>query len=494
MNAPVPSRGLAPIKARGLEQSGRFVSTGGAGDARVADFLNRVFEDAVIYGASDIHFEMDELDGMEVRLRKSGDLEVFAGSLDSDSSRIAKTKMCAKSKLDDQERLVPQDGRMMVFFGDRRVDIRVAITPTVAGYKIVCRLLDSRNANADIEVLEIPFLVRQTMKRVSSKTEGMVLLSGPTGSGKTTTLYALLKHLKNDSVHIITIENPVEYAVKGFTQIDVDGNLTFAKAMKSALRLDPDVIMVGEIRDDESADIAQKAGTSGHMVLSTVHANSASESITRLLRMKVKPDDAASVLSAVIAQRLVARIDPESELAWEAPNDVEREWLLQRNMYDASMRIPRIVKGGFAGRLPLVEMIEITPPIRRLIEKSGSGTSEAALIPSVVELASRQESFETLAQAGVRSVLEGKTTLEAVMSKLSDVSYVPTRRRWEQILIHQGLLKVEDLERLRREIHAELELGKIISLKHHLINTRVCTMQQVVFAMGLADYQADEVK
>lgn len=481
---------LTPIRVRGIEQAGRFVATGGGSDERVVQFLNDIFEQAVLQGASDIHIEMDEIDGMDLRLRTSGSLMIAGGSLDPEAARVAKTKICAKAKLDDQERLIPQDGRMMVFFGGRRVDIRVAITPTVSGYKFVCRLLDSNNANADIETLELPFQVRETMKRVVSQPEGMVLMSGPTGSGKTTTLYALLQFLKDETRHIITIENPVEYAVKTFTQIDVDGNMTFPRAMKASLRLDPDVIMVGEMRDEESADIAQKAGTSGHMVLSTVHANSAAESITRLLAFGLKGFEVSSVLSAVIAQRLARKIDPDSELSWEKPNDIEREWLMKRQMFDASMLLPRIASGGFKGRIPLVEMIEITPAIRRILEQDSSDPT--SWVSKIVELATRQEQFETLAQAGMRAVLEGKTTLDEVMTSTSEVAYVPKQRRWEQILIYQGVLKVEALERLRREIHEQRKFGKIISLKHHLINTGTCSLKDVVLAMGLADYHADE--
>lgn len=473
-------RSLAPIKARGIEQVGRFVSTGGVHDDRVVDFLNTIFEEAVLTGTSDIHIELDDLEGMAVRIRKSGHLELLEHWLEPEASKVAKTKILAKAKLDDQERLVPQDGRMMVYFGDRRVDVRVAITPTVSGFKFVFRLLDSNNANHDIDDLEMPFMVRDTMKRVSSQPEGMVLLSGPTGSGKTTSLYALLQYLKDVTRHIMTIENPVEYAVKTFTQIDVDGNMTFPKAMKAALRLDPDVIMVGEMRDEESAHIAYKAGTSGHMVLSTVHANSAAESITRLQAFGLQGFEVASVLSSVIAQRLVRKIAPDAEIAWREPNDVERDWLHRRKMYETGMKLPQIVSGGFKGRLPLVEMIEITPEIRKIMEAGGDESS--SWVPQIVDLAVKQEQFETLAQAGLRTVLEGKTTLQEVMDSTSDVAYVPSKRRWEQILIHQGRLLVTNLERLREEIYQHRMLGRIISLKEHVINTNTCTAEVVAAA------------
>lgn len=471
---------LTPIRARGIEQVGRFVSTGGVHDERVSDFLNNVFEEAVITGTSDVHIEMDDMEGMEVRIRKSGHLELLEWSLDPDGARVAKTKICAKAKLDDQERLIPQDGRMMVFFGGRRVDVRVAITPTVSGFKFVFRLLDSNNADHEIDDLEMPFMVRETMKRVVSQPEGMVLMSGPTGSGKTTTLYALLQYLKDVTRHIITIENPVEYAVKTFTQIDIDGNMTFPKAMKSALRLDPDVIMVGEMRDEESAQIAHKAGTSGHMVLSTIHANSAAESVTRLLAFCLKGFEVSSVLSAVIAQRLVRKISTDAEVVWAEATDVERDWLMRRNMYEDGMKLPHVRSGGFKGRIPLVEMIEITPEIRRIMEESGEDAT--SWVPQIVELAVKQEQFETLAQAGLRTVLEGKTTLQEVMGSTSDVAYVPSKRRWEQILLHKGQLNSADMERLRAEIYQHRLSGRIITLKEHVINTNTCTAEMVGLA------------
>jgi type II secretory ATPase GspE/PulE/Tfp pilus assembly ATPase PilB-like protein len=373
---------------------------------------------------------------------------------------------------------------MMVYFGGRRVDIRVASTPTVAGYKFVCRLLDSNNANANIDKLEIPFMVKQTMKRLVSSPEGMVLMSGPTGSGKTTSLYALLQFLKDDKRHIVTIENPVEYAVKSFTQIDVDGNITFPMAMKSSLRLDPDVIMVGEIRDEDSAQIAQKAGTSGHMVLSTVHANSAAESITRLLAFGLKGFEVSSVLSAVIAQRLIRKIDSEAELIWEKPNDVEKEWLTKRKIFNESIKVPRIVSGSFSGRIPLVEMIEVTPKIRALLE---AGEKDASTwVSQIVNMASSQEQFETLAQAGLRTVLEGKTTLQEVMNGTSDVACVPLKRRWEQILIHTGELNVPNLERMREFICEQRAAGTILSLKQRLIDLNLCSPECIEAATAQA--------
>lgn len=476
---------LNPIRARSAAQSGRFVSTGGHTEGHVVEILNSIFEDAVISGISDIHFEFDDMDGLLVRFRIAGDLKFKDYTLDAEMARIAKTKICAKSKLDDQERLVPQDGRMMVFFGERRVDIRVAIIPTVAGYKIVCRLLDSDNSDIQIDELEMPFLIKEAMKRVALAPEGMVLLSGPTGSGKTTTLYAMLRHLNDETRHIVTIENPVEYSIKEFTQIDVDGNMTFAMAMKSALRLDPDVIMVGELRDEESAAIGVKAGSTGHMMLSTVHANSAAETLTRLMAMGLKNNAISAVMSAMIAQRLVKRIAKDAVIEWVKPNDIERQWLQKRQMYSESQLFPKIVSGGFHGRLAVVEMIEMTQEMRYLMDASDTDSN---WLNKLVELAVQQEQFETLAQAGTRLALEGKTTLHEVMKATGAIGYVPTKRRFEQILIHQGQLSIETLEAAQREISEQRHLGRIIDLDDYLVKSDLCTLEAVTNAIKMAGH------
>ena len=315
-----------------------------------------------------------------------------------------------------------------------------------------------------------------------------MLMSGPTGSGKTTSLYALLQYLNIDSRNIITIENPVEYAVQGYTQIEVDGHMTFAKAMRSSLRQDPDVIMVGEIRDDVSAEIALSAGTSGHMVFSTVHANSAAEIPTRLLYFGLMGHEIASVLLALVAQRLVRRIRDGVVPQWVLPNDIEREWLTKRGMFSESMRFPKIEPGDFEGRLPMVEMIEVTPAIRAIMEgHSASGASDRSdgknWIAQIVELAVKQPQFETLAQAGVGLALAGKTTLQEVIKATGDGGYTPSRRRYEQILVHEGLLSIEDLEQSHREINEARQNGKIILLKDHLVAKNRCSKEDMAEAL-----------
>lgn len=462
---------LPPIKARTAEDVGRFSKTSRVDEA-VANALNAVYEHAILNGISDIHMEIDEIDGMDIRIRSHGDLKRFGETLTPDEARIAKTKICAKAKLDDQERLVPQDGRMMLYFGGRRVDIRLAITPTVSGFKIVNRLLDSNNSNTKLESLDVGFIIKETMRRVISQPEGMVLMSGPTGSGKTTTLYALMHELKDEIRHILTIENPVEYSVKGFTQIDVDARMTFGKAMRAALRMDPDVMMIGEIRDLESAEIAVQAGQSGHMVLSTVHANSAVDTIARLSSLGLKSYHISAVLSAVIAQRLIKRIDPDAVLEWSGPNEIEKEWLISRGVFFEGMKFPRVADKDLTGRLPIVEMIEITSDIRALIDAQADASE-------IVNAAGKQAQFETLSQSGVRLALAGKTTLKQVMSATGDITLMPSEKRLEQKLVEHGLINVFDLDKAHEVRYEAIARGQSISLTDALIQIGVINQEQI---------------
>lgn len=433
---------LTPIKARTIEDVGRFTPTSRI-DAPVAHALNTVYEFAVLNNISDIHMEFDDIDGLEMRVRINGDLQPFGELMHPDAARLAKTKVCAKAKLDDQERLLPQDGRMMLYFGGRRVDIRLAITPTVSGYVIVSRLLDSDNSNTRLDRLEVSFIVKEAMKHVISHPEGMVLMSGPTGSGKTTTLYALLRELKDITRHILTIENPVEYSVKTFTQIDIDNRLTFSKAMRAALRMDPDIIMVGEIRDLESAEIAVQAGQSGHMVLSTVHANSAVDTIVRLASLGLESYHISPVLTAVIAQRLIKRIPDDAQFEWAPPNEIEKEWLISRGVYYPHMKFPVISDRVLSGRIPIIEMIEINHEIRGMIDANASAVD-------IVEVAAKQDQFETLSQSGVRLALAGKTTLKQVMGATGDTAITPKHQRFEQKLITSGHLTIENLDKAQQ--------------------------------------------
>jgi general secretion pathway protein E len=341
-----------------------------------------------------------------------------------------------------------------------------------------------------MDSLDMPFLVKETMKRVASQNEGVFLMSGPTGSGKTTTLYAILQFLNTATRHIITIENPVEYVIDNFTQIEVNGNLTFAHAMRAALRLDPDVIMVGEIRDEESANIALQAGSTGHMMLSTVHANSAAACLPRLSSLGLRNTEIAAVLSAMVAQRLVKSIPDPDDIEWVKPNDIEREWLVKQGLFSETFFFPRVAREKMGGRVAMVEMIEMTPKIRTLLE---SGDQLNNLISSIIEEAVLQPQFETLAQSGVRLALEGKTTLAEVMQAAADIGYIPKRKRFEQILLQQGAIQIQILDELQKELSICRAEGKIVNLDEEIVDRGICSVEVVAQAVRLAGFSAHAV-
>jgi general secretion pathway protein E len=318
---------------------------------------------------------------------------------------------------------------------------------------------------------------------VASNPDGMVLFSGPTGSGKTTSLYALLQFLNQEKSHIITIENPVEYSISEFTQMDVNMHLTFPSAMRAALRMDPDVIMVGEIRDEESAQIASRAGESGHMVLSTVHANSAAEIITRLLKLGVQGFEMAPLLSVLVAQRLVKRIAPGAHTEWSEPNDIESQWLKERNLLVPGMLLPRVNEADIDGRIPLIEMIEITPEIKRIIEEDAGKTN---IIDRIVECASRQPQFETLSQAGVRLAMSGKTTLEIVMRSIKEMSYIPKTQRFERHLLMANKATHHDIEAAWIEVFKSRDQGVVESLEDTMVRLGAASRVDIEEALALS--------
>jgi len=277
-------------------------------DAPVVKLINAILTDAVKRGASDIHFECFEKD-LRVRYRIDGALqEMMKPPLRMKAALISRFKIM--SQLNIAERRVPQDGRLKLKIGNKVIDYRVSTLPTIFGEKVVLRILDKGNLTLDLEKFGIePRAERELMEAVQNP-YGMVLVTGPTGSGKTTTLYSALSKVNNIDVNIMTAEDPVEYNLYGINQVLVrnEVGLTFAAALKAFLRQDPNIIMIGEIRDLETGSIGIKAALTGHLVLSTLHTNSAPETVTRLLDMGLEPFNVASALNLVLAQRLVRRI------------------------------------------------------------------------------------------------------------------------------------------------------------------------------------------
>ena len=416
-------------------------------DAPVVKLINAILTDAVKRGASDIHFECFEHE-LRVRYRIDGALqEVMKPPMKLKAALISRFKIMAQ--LNIAERRVPQDGRIKLKMGNKVIDYRVSTLPTLFGEKVVLRILDKGNLTLDLEKFGIePRAERELMEAVSNP-YGMVLVTGPTGSGKTTTLYSALSKVNNIDVNIMTAEDPVEYNLFGINQVQVrtEIGMTFAAALKAFLRQDPNIIMVGEIRDLETGGIAIKAALTGHLVLSTLHTNSAPETVTRLLDMGLEPFNVASALNLVLAQRLVRRICSRCRVKY-VPDEVELagakvsasttlrslhftdeaiENAKLRAMPDAAPQLAGITldstigdlpffKGrgcddcngtGLKGRQGLYEVMFMTPSLRKLILMNvGAGEIRDAAI---------QDGMLTLRMDGWLKVMKGITTLEQVI-------------------------------------------------------------------------------
>jgi type IV pilus assembly protein PilB len=386
-------------------------------DAPVVRFLQKMLVDAINLRASDLHFEPYEYH-YRVRFRVDGELREITqppiAIKDKLSSRIK-----VISRLDIAERRVPQDGRMKLKFGSKSIDFRVSTLPTLFGEKIVIRILDSSSAKLGIDALGYEKIEKERLLAAIYRPYGMVLVTGPTGSGKTVSLYTCLNILNQPGVNISTVEDPAEINLPGINQVNVNdkAGLNFSAALKSFLRQDPDIIMVGEIRDLETADIAIKAAQTGHMVMSTLHTNDAPKTLTRLLNMGVAPFNIASSVLLITAQRLVRRLCENCK----APADYPREALLKAGFveedFDGSWKPYRAVgcsncTNGYRGRVGLYQVMPITEAIQRIILAEGTAMD-------IAEQA-RKEGVRDLRQSGLVKVRAGVTTLEEVLSATNE--------------------------------------------------------------------------
>ncbi|MEO1014892.1 MAG: type II secretion system ATPase GspE [Pseudomonadota bacterium] len=381
-------------------------------DAPVIRLINGVIAEAVKTKASDIHVEPYER-GLSVRLRVDGVLrEVLSLPARATPSLVSRIKVMAR--LDIAEKRVPQDGRISIALGGKTVDVRVSTLPARFGERVVMRILDRDEARLDLDALGMPSSTLNRLKAILKRPNGIILVTGPTGSGKTTTLYASLSLLNDPSLNILTVEDPVEYAIDGVgqTQINPKVGMTFAAGLRAILRQDPDIVMVGEIRDAETADIAIRAALTGHLVLSTIHTNSAVGAVTRLRDMGAEPFLLSSTLAGVLAQRLVRRLCPSCKEPHE-PDAAERE-LLGVDADDASVRIYRPVgcarcgHSGYEGRLGVYELMTVDAATREHIHNDAGETQIAAS-------AFKAPDAQTLAECGFEHVLAGETSIEEVL-------------------------------------------------------------------------------
>ncbi len=381
----------------------------GEDDAPVIRLINAILSQAVREKASDIHIETFEAD-LVVRFRIDGVLiEILRPKRMLAPLLVSRLKVMAK--LDIAEKRIPQDGRISVRIAGHGIDIRVSTNPTTHGERIVLRLLDKQAGQLQLDQLRMNQQVQKGFERMLSAPHGIILVTGPTGSGKTTTLYAGLTHINDSSRNILTIEDPVEYLLPGIGQTPVNAkvDMTFARGLRAILRQDPDVVMVGEIRDVETAEIAVQASLTGHLVLSTLHTNTALGAITRLTDMGVEPFLISSSLIAVMAQRLVRVLCPQCKKSYSA--DHAEKTLLglddkaEVTLYRAA-GCEHCNYHGYKGRAGIYEYIEIDENIRRLIHDRAS---EQDLV------AYARKSFPSIREDGQRRVLAGETTLEEVL-------------------------------------------------------------------------------
>ncbi len=384
------------------------ISSSEVSNAPVVRLINSILLRAIKSNASDIHIEPME-DKLKIRFRIDGQLqEVMTSSMSVHSAVITRIKIMGQ--MDISEKRIPQDGRVDTTEDGKQIDLRISILPTVYGEKVVIRILGGSSGVLERSQLGFSENNNILFDKITKSPNGIILVSGPTGSGKTTTLYSLLKELNKPNVNIITVEDPVEYKLEGINQVQVNvkAGLNFANGLRSILRQDPDIIMIGEIRDAETAEIAIRASITGHLVLSTIHTNDAPSSVTRLVDMGIEPFLVASSLVGVVAQRLVRNICPRCKTAYK-PSHSE---MLMLNMKEPAPLYkgegcPYCNFSGYKGRSGIHEILAVTKEIRELI-------SRGATLDQLQQMAVRQGT-ETLRASCIKLVLTGVTTVDELL-------------------------------------------------------------------------------
>lgn len=384
-------------------------------DSPIVRLVNQMFEQAVQLRASDVHIDPQE-EGIRIRYRIDGMLRTER-ILPRHMLGILTARIKIMSRLNIAERRMPQDGRMQLHIMFKEIDVRVSTLPTIFGEKIVMRLLDLSNALIGIDQLGLTKRNFSVFQSLIERAHGILLVTGPTGSGKSTTLYSALNHLNQESKNIITVEDPVEYNLEGINQVQINHaiGMTFASALRSILRQDPDIIMIGEIRDTETAEIAVRAALTGHLVLSTLHTNDAVSSITRLIDMGIQPFLLASSVNGVLAQRLVRRICKDCREEY-IPSEHEREIFAQRGI-----KIDKLDRGagcgkcgltGYRGRVAIHEIFNMDDTLRQMITRNGAATEYRSY--------AMRKGMILLFDDGLIKVRQGITTVEEILRAASN--------------------------------------------------------------------------
>ena len=379
--------------------------------------VNAIIERAITERASDIHLEPRENE-LQVRMRIDGLMRyIMTVPRDLQGSVISRIKIM--SSLDIAEHRIPQDGRFNVKMKDKDIDLRISTLPTVYGEKVVARLLDKSGQKLSKDAIGLTGTDLQKYERMLHCRSGVLLIVGPTGSGKSTTMYTMIDDLNKSDVNLVTLEDPVEYNVDGVNQVQINEKtgMTFANGLRAILRQDPDIIAVGEIRDGETADIAMRSAITGHVVLSTIHTNDAVGTIERLFDIGVEPYLVSSAMRGIISQRLVRRICPDCKEAYEPGEDELLELGMSAKpgmVFYRGKGCPSCFHTGYRGRIAVFEMLEITSKIRAMISRRANRDEVEA------ELKKPESGFVSLRKNALRLVLEGITTGEEVMRVISE--------------------------------------------------------------------------
>lgn len=411
-------------------------------DSPISRALSTILEYAVKSHASDVHIEPLEK-ALKIRCRVDGVLrEIMQLPKSIEPALVSRIKILSNLKIDEHR--IPQDGQFAVNVAGKDVDLRIAISPVVWGEQVVIRLLDKSGSSFNLEDMGYAGRALRTIRKGIKRPNGMILTSGPTGSGKSTSLYALIKEIKDDTVNIVTLEDPVEYKMDGVNQIQVNAEvgLTFASGLRSILRQDPDIVMVGEIRDNETANLAVQAALTGHLVFSTLHTNSAAGVLPRLLDMGIEPFLIASTVNTIIGQRLVRRVARRRDLYQSSPLETQaireavggllpqtKEQVAQFSQDLGYESLPLatqasfvLAKGkdtpqtprGYSGRAGLYEVMDVTEEIQNLIVKRATATE--------IQRMAIQQGMITMRQDGYLKVLNGVTTIEEVNRVAADTA------------------------------------------------------------------------
>jgi type II secretory ATPase GspE/PulE/Tfp pilus assembly ATPase PilB-like protein len=411
---------LAQVKDESLDRDAR--------DELMVNIVDQLLEYGYTNKASDIHIEPYR-ESVEVRFRIDGVMHNVL-KIPKDLHELILTRIKILAKMRTDEHRAAQDGKLRFKVGKEPVDVRVSVVPIVEGENIVMRLLSAKSRQFSLPGLGFSNNNLDKVKRAIKNPHGMVLVTGPTGSGKTTTLYAVLKILNKSSIHVSTIEDPVEYDIEGVSQIQVNPktNLTFAKGLRALVRQDPDIIMVGEIRDSETAGIAINSALTGHLVLSTLHTNDAVTTLPRLIDMEVEPFLVASTVNVVIAQRLVRKICQSCRVSFKLNKEQKRSLEHQKHISELIKKVKNkeisqinFYKGtgckvcgntGYLGRAGLFEVLEMTDEVRELVNSRASSDE--------LNKKAREQGMQSMLEDGLEKVLNGETTLEEVLRVAKD--------------------------------------------------------------------------